>query len=99
MFSFLKKSRVSPKPLPDLPADAPASESPRMRKVLNVGGNSKEIQIPEAFGGWQHVMLDIDPAVRPDVVCDARNLATLKGSEYDAVYCSCLLYTSPSPRD
>ena len=88
MFSFLKKSRVSPKPLPDLPADAAASDSPRMRKVLNVGGNSKEIQIPEAFGGWQHVMLDIDPAVRPDVVCDARNLATLKGSEYDAVYCS-----------
>ncbi|MDT3734800.1 MAG: tetratricopeptide repeat protein [Denitratisoma sp.] len=55
---------------------------------MNVGGNSKEIQIPELYNGWQHFMLDIDPAVRPDVVCDARNLATLKGSAYDSVYCS-----------
>lgn len=89
MFSFLKKAIASQKGAPDHPADSAAiGESPRIRKVLNVGGNSKEIQIPELYTGWQHVMLDIDPAVHPDVVCDARNLATLNGSEYDSVYCS-----------
>jgi predicted O-linked N-acetylglucosamine transferase (SPINDLY family) len=58
------------------------------RKVLNVGGNSKDIEIPELYGGWQHVLLDIDPAAAPDVVCDARKLQTLPGGECDSVYCS-----------
>jgi len=64
------------------------SSTSAARKVLNVGGNSKDIQIPEVYAGWQHVLLDIDPAVAPDVVCDARKLRTLPGGEYDSVYCS-----------
>ena len=32
-----------------------------LNKVLNVGGNSKRIQIPSCFDGWQHDLLDIDP--------------------------------------
>lgn len=40
------------------------------------------------FEGWQHVLLDIDPAGEPDVVCDARELTTLPAHAYDAVYCS-----------
>jgi SAM-dependent methyltransferase len=60
----------------------------RMRKVLNVGGNSKEIPLPPEYAGWEHVLLDIDPKGSPDVVCDARELSTLPGSTYDSVYCS-----------
>ena len=59
-----------------------------MRKVLNVGGNNKAIPLPRQYSGWQNVVLDIDPARGPDLVCDARELASLPPGEYDAVYCS-----------
>ena len=59
-----------------------------MKKVLNVGGNSKAIALPPQYTGWDHVLLDIDPTGNPDVVCDARELNTLPASQYDSVYCS-----------
>lgn len=59
-----------------------------MRRVLNVGGNRKEIPLPPQYAGWEHVLLDIDPQGKPDVVCDARKLSSLPGSTYDSVYCS-----------
>lgn len=59
-----------------------------MKKVLNVGGNSKKILLPPEYAGWEHVLLDIDPAGNPDIVCDARELSSLPGSIYDSVYCS-----------
>ena len=58
------------------------------KKVLNVGGNNKEIPLPSVYDGWQHVLLDIDPRGNPDIVCDARDLMSLGGNEYDAIYCS-----------
>lgn len=57
-------------------------------RVLNVGGNSKEIPIPPHYAGWEHVLLDIDPRGRPDVVADARELETLPAAQFDAVFCS-----------
>ncbi|MHB1140920.1 MAG: class I SAM-dependent methyltransferase [Sulfuricaulis sp.] len=33
-------------------------------------------------------MLDIDPKGSPDIVCDARELTTLEGGQFDAIYCS-----------
>lgn len=59
-----------------------------MKRVLNVGGNNKSIALPEEFIGWEHVLLDIDPAGQPDLVCDARKLDTLPAATFDAVYCS-----------
>ena len=59
-----------------------------MKKVLNVGGNSKAIPLPPQYEGWDHVLLDIDPKGNPDVLCDARELITLPESVYDSVYCS-----------
>jgi SAM-dependent methyltransferase len=59
-----------------------------MRKVLNVGGASKEIPLPPQYAGWENVLLDIDPRASPDVLCDARELAKLPAGNYDAVYCS-----------
>ena len=59
-----------------------------MRKVLNVGGNSKDIALPAIYDGWENVLLDIDPRGNPDVLCDARELSRLAAAEYDAVYCS-----------
>lgn len=59
-----------------------------MKKVLNVGGNSKAIPLPPQYAGHEHVLLDIDPKGQPDIVCDARQLATLQSGQFDAVYCS-----------
>lgn len=59
-----------------------------MRKVLNVGGNSKAIPLPPQYAGFEHLLLDIDPRGSPDIVCDARELATLADGQFDAVYCS-----------
>jgi SAM-dependent methyltransferase len=56
--------------------------------VLNVGGNNKTIPIPAHFNGWRHDLLDIDPRGKPDLLCDARELDTLPGARYDAIYCS-----------
>lgn len=59
-----------------------------MRKVLNVGGNSKDIPLPIEYRGWEHLMLDIDPRGSPDICCDARTLHTLEPAQFDAIYCS-----------
>lgn len=59
-----------------------------MKRVLNVGGNDKRIPIPEIYRGWEHLMLDIDPASGADVIADARELERLDADGFDSVYCS-----------
>lgn len=59
-----------------------------MKKVLNVGGNSKVIPLPPQYHDFQHILLDIDPKGLPDIVCDARKLETLEPCQFDAIYCS-----------
>lgn len=59
-----------------------------IKKVLNVGGNKKDIPIPAFFDHWQQDLLDIDPAENPDICCDARELWRLPARQYDAIYCS-----------
>ncbi|WP_291206919.1 methyltransferase domain-containing protein [Hyphomonas sp.] len=58
------------------------------RKVLNVGGNNKEIRIPQYYAGFEHLLLDIDPVGKPDIVCDARAMKSLSAAQFDAIYCS-----------
>jgi SAM-dependent methyltransferase len=60
----------------------------QMKKVLNVGGNNKAIALPPHYSGFEHLLLDIDPAGAPDIVCDARELTTLQAGQFDAVYCA-----------
>lgn len=59
-----------------------------MKKILNVGGNSKAIPLPSQYAGFEHILLDIDPKGSPDIVCDARELTALDANQFDAVYCS-----------
>ena len=59
-----------------------------MKKVLNVGGNSKAIPLPPQYAEFEHLLLDIDPRGQPDVLCDARNLGSLRAAQFDAIYCS-----------
>jgi ubiquinone/menaquinone biosynthesis C-methylase UbiE len=53
--------------------------------VLNVGGGSR--YLPPEYKGWDQDLLDIDPEVKPDILCDAKNMRTIK-KKYDAVLCS-----------
>jgi ubiquinone/menaquinone biosynthesis C-methylase UbiE len=59
-----------------------------IKKVLNVGGNSKAIQLPAQYANFDQILLDIDTKGSPDIVCDARELTTLDATQFDAVYCS-----------
>jgi len=58
------------------------------KKLLNVGGGSKQIGLPPQYAGVEHLLLDIDPAGEPDVLCDARQLTTLEAGRFDIIYCS-----------
>lgn len=60
-------------------------------RVLNVGGGSKDISIPETYTGWDHILVDIDAKPGVDLVMDARKLAEsseVDEASFDAVYCS-----------
>jgi len=59
-----------------------------LKKVLNVGGNSKAIPLPPQYADFEHLLLDIDPKASPDILCDARTLTSLDAGQFDAVYCS-----------
>lgn len=61
---------------------------PSQRHVLNVGGGHRNIALPKHYADWHRLMLDIDPKADPDVLLDARKLATLPAGQFDAVYCS-----------
>jgi SAM-dependent methyltransferase len=59
-----------------------------LKRVLNIGGNNKTIALPPQYAEFEQILLDIDSRGSPDIVCDARELATLDGGRFDAVYCS-----------
>lgn len=59
-----------------------------MKRLLNVGGNNKDIPLPPSYADFEHHLLDVDASRRPDILCDARQLKTLPAAQYDAVYCS-----------
>lgn len=58
-----------------------------MKRVLNVGGGSSR-ELPPVFNGYECHVLDIDPAVNPDVLCDALEMQTLEAESYDGILCS-----------
>lgn len=88
MFSIFRKASPAPGSPPEKAPGSNGARTARGRKLLNVGGNNKAIPIPAFYEGWQHDLLDIDPAGKPDIVCDARALSNLPRAEYDSVYCS-----------
>jgi tetratricopeptide (TPR) repeat protein len=67
----------------------PADAGGAARQVLNVGGGSKGVALPPHFQDWKQLLLDIDPRVGADLVCDARALReAADANAFDAVYCS-----------
>jgi predicted SAM-dependent methyltransferase len=60
---------------------------PAKLKALSVGGGTSR-ELPSTLAGYECHVLDIDPAVNPDVCCDALKMDTLAPESYDAVFCS-----------
>lgn len=60
----------------------------QQRRVLNVGGQSRAIQLPSPYATFEQVLLDLDPLVGADLVLDVRELTSLEPHQFDAVYCS-----------
>jgi predicted SAM-dependent methyltransferase len=61
------------------------------RKVLHVGCGQKSKQhLPTLFQGndWQEVRLDIDPAVKPDIVADMMDMSPVANNSMDALFSS-----------
>lgn len=56
-------------------------------RVINVGGGGDRT-LPAFYKGWDQDILDIDPDVKPEILCDAKLMRTLKASQYEAVFCS-----------
>ena len=48
----------------------PAEGKGAARRVLNVGGGSKGVALPPHFQDWEQLLLDIDPRVGADLVCE-----------------------------
>ena len=65
-----------------------SEENLQKKKFLNVGGGNKNTAIPDLYNNWEHLLLDIDKSVEPDVLCDARELTSRPAAEFDAIYCS-----------
>jgi predicted SAM-dependent methyltransferase len=57
------------------------------KRLLNVGGGQNRNIDPE-YDSYEHVLLDIDATVKPDIIWDALDLKSLEPSQFDLVYCS-----------
>jgi hypothetical protein len=65
-----------------------AEAATRKRRLLNVGGQSRVMQLPGAYAEFDHVLLDLDPNTGADLVHDVRELTSLEPQQFDAIYCS-----------
>jgi hypothetical protein len=62
-----------------------------VRRVLHVGcGQKRKEHLPAPFRSddWEEVRLDINPAVKPDIVADITDLSVIGDGEMDALFSS-----------
>lgn len=61
------------------------------KKLLHVGcGTAPESRLPECFrtNSWAQIRLDIDPAVKPDVIASLTDMSAVPTGSIDAVWSS-----------
>jgi SAM-dependent methyltransferase len=79
---------ANPSPRPDVSASAPATG---IKTVLNVGcGYPLRQKLHPHFHGpeWREIRLDLDPAVRQDIVCSITDMAPVSADAGDAIWSS-----------
>jgi SAM-dependent methyltransferase len=81
---------VETPPYKEMPASTPDTPPPE-RIVLHVGcGHLNPAKLHKTFHapGWREVRLDIDPAVKPDIVSSMTNMPMVADASVDAVWSS-----------
>ncbi len=65
---------------------------PPMKKLLHVGcglkGREDTFHIFRDPATWEHVRLDIDPSVKPDLIDDVITLASIEDASFDGIFTS-----------
>lgn len=62
-----------------------------MKRLLDVGGGSPDIPIPDIYEGYQRIIMDVREGPGIDIVMDAREILLIDRETfeaYDVVYCS-----------
>ncbi len=59
-----------------------------MKRVLHVGCGTKTLAREPLFRGWAETRLDLDPAVKPDLVGSITDLSAIDAGAVDAVFSS-----------
>lgn len=75
----------------DLSELQPTLTQQPQKHFLNVGcGSAGPERLPECFqqDGWQQIRLDINAAVKPDIIADLTDLSAVATGSVDAVYSS-----------
>ena len=70
---------------------SPLGEAARSKTVLNVGCGYplRQKLHPHFHGpGWREIRLDLDPAVKPDIVCSITDISPVAADAVDAVWSS-----------
>jgi SAM-dependent methyltransferase len=63
------------------------SRSRQQQILLNVGcGPLGGGKVPPHFGGWRQVRVDVDAAVKPDILADLTDLSQIADASVDAVW-------------
>ncbi|WP_328984435.1 glycosyltransferase [Thiorhodovibrio winogradskyi] len=85
------QSSITPKPISSQPAQIPEPTSQSERLFLNIGcGRDNPSRLPETFREpeWRQIRLDIDPGVKPDLLCSSTDLGAIADQSVDAIYSS-----------
>jgi SAM-dependent methyltransferase len=70
---------------------SPAHSAPSEKTVLNVGcGYPLRQKLHQYFHGpeWQEIRLDLDSAVKPDIVCSITDMSPVAAASVDAIWSS-----------
>lgn len=70
--------------------DSPGGAVAATKVVLNVGCGFPGQSLPPSFRGgeWRELRLDIDPSVRPDIVCSMIDMSPVATDSIDAIWSS-----------
>ena len=86
VISWKQPQPSGPKSSKDRPSNAKRTRAGRP-VLINAGSGARGGGwLPPLFDGWEHVRVDVDPAVRPDLVANVTDLYSIPTGCADAVW-------------
>ncbi|MBO6757307.1 MAG: methyltransferase domain-containing protein [Roseibium sp.] len=72
---------------PDVPAAPPPQEDAPVFLHIGAGSAGSE-RLPPVFQGWREIRVDIDAAVKPDIIASMISMKPIEDQSVDAIWCS-----------